>query len=348
MQGSPFINRLRQLCQDNPATIAFPESSDPRIWGATSELLDNRSFANVVLFSRDPLSVYQDAKHAGYDLRRFGDKILWAEQTFSELSQSTSEKALAYHAQRGRPTVSLEAEEVGRNPLAQAGVLLESNKVDVVLAGAQATTSEVIRAAIRFVGLAEGCRTVSGAFILRRGNQDTAKSGDEVLLFADAGVVIEPTQKQLVDIAFASAKTYAQLCGGLDKVALAFLSFSTHGSAQHPAAEKVAAAAATFNKLYPDICADGELQFDASYVSEVALRKCRESSVSGAANCFIFPDLNSGNIAYKIAQRLGNFDAFGPVLQGVRRPYSDLSRGASLGDIVASAYINRLRGLEVD
>jgi phosphate acetyltransferase len=217
--------------------------------------------------------------------------------------------------------------------LSAAAELLKNNEVDVVLAGAQYTTADVVRCALKEVGLSAGTKTLSSSFMMLK--------GDQSLVFADCGVVIRPTLEQLVDIAHSSAQTFVALSS--EKARVAFLSFSTRQSAMHDESTRMADAAKLFKKHYPNIISDGEIQFDAAIDPQVANKKSPESPLEGNANVFIFPDLNSGNIAYKIAQRLGGFIAVGPILQGSSKILSDLSRGASVVDIEAAAYINLAR-----
>jgi phosphate acetyltransferase len=227
--------------------------------------------------------------------------------------------------------------KLAESPLIQAGNLLYEDHADCVVAGCVATTADVIRAAISTVGLAPGIRTVSGSFLMDRSDVNV----EETFVFADCGVVIDPSTEQLVDIAKSSADTLQKLTHKAPVVA--FLSFSTKQSADHPAADKVRSAARLFQQKYPTIESDGELQFDSAIIPAVGAKKAPGSRVPGRANCFIFPNLDAGNIAYKITQRLAGFGAYGPILQGLSKPYSDLSRGASPEDIAISAIINILR-----
>jgi phosphate acetyltransferase len=228
--------------------------------------------------------------------------------------------------------------------LGAAAELLRDGEVTAVLAGAVATTASVIRAGISGVGLAPGVRTVSGAFIMYRPTP-AGPAAPRLLLYADAGVVIAPTVNQLVDIASESAKTWQRIVTPITGEApvLAFLSYATKGSATHETAARIAEAQALFKQRHPEVASDGEMQFDAAIDAEIGARKAPGSPVAGRANCCVFPDLAAGNIAYKITQRLGGYDAYGPILQGLNKPFSDLSRGSTVADIVMSACINLLR-----
>lgn len=270
-------------------------------------LLTEQAVKSVTLYT-DKAATLAVAKTAGVKLDRHGAGIVW----------------------------STPSGPASTARLADAAAAISRGDLDAVLAGNQSTTADVIRAGISGVGLAAGVRTVSGAFIMNR------VASNEVLLYADCGVVIAPTVKQLVDIASESVKTWRLVMPATPPV-VAFLSFSTKGSASHEAAEKIAEAHRAFKERCPDVASDGELQFDAAVDAEIGRKKAPGSPAAGRANCFIFPDLGAGNIAYKITQRLGGFEAYGPVLQGLSRPFSDLSRGATVADILASAYINLAR-----
>jgi phosphate acetyltransferase len=318
----------------------LPESADPRTVEAAWRLTQSGCVRDIVLFGRS--EVKATCQQLGLDFARLATGVRFAEEAFQDLSEQAVQHLQHKLAAKGKTISPAELSAQAENRLLLAGELLHQGEVDAVVAGAVASTAAVIRAAISSVGLAEGCRTVSGSFILHK---DQPTPGQPpVMIFADAGVVIEPTEHQLVDIAASTAQTWDRLLAAQHGPArVAFLSFSTHGSAEHPAAARMASAHRQFQTRFPEISSDGELQFDAAIVPEVAQRKCANSPIAGRANCFIFPDLNAGNLAYKIAQRLGGYAAFGPILQGLRRPYSDLSRGANAAEIYASCLVNMLR-----
>lgn len=222
--------------------------------------------------------------------------------------------------------------------LQRAAAMLREGAVDGVVAGAAHTTAEVVRTALKVVGLRDGVRTLSSSFFMEvpgfRGR------GTEVLTFTDAGVVPAPGRRQLVEIAGEAVRLRRQVVG--DEPRVAFLSYSTLGSAGGRSVEKVREAARRFRALQPDVAADGELQADAALVPEVARGKAPDSPVAGTANVLVFPGLDAANIAYKLVQRLAGALALGPILQGLGAPMNDLSRGASVSDIVHIAAITGL------
>jgi len=313
----PVHKLVSDRCRAKPGRLALPESTDPRVLAAADRLLSGGTMETIWLFSeRD--ETLKIAENSGIDLTLWegerspvkGARIRWALQECPEKAAS------------------------GMGILHQACELLYEGVVDAVVAGSIAATRDVIRAAISGVGLAPGVRTVSGSFIM---------DGSNTYIFADCGVVIDPTIEQLCDIAWESVRTWQGVLNDRGDPVVAFLSFSTKGSASHPLQEKAAAAAALFRERYPEIPSDGEMQFDAAFDQEIGQRKAPGSPIPGRANIFIFPDLNAGNIAYKITQRLGGYDAYGPILQGLAKPFCDLSRGATVEDIVTVSQISLLR-----
>ncbi len=217
------------------------------------------------------------------------------------------------------------AEQMATSNLGFAAMLVRNNLADGTIGGAVATTADTVRTALQLIGKAETAKIVSSFFIMHLPIQQ------KYVGFADCGLVVEPNEQELAEIAINTAQSYQALTGNQPKIAM--LSFSTLGSASHPEAQKMASAVAIVRQQYPDIIIDGEVQFDAAIDAAIAAKKMQNSPLSGDANIFIFPNLNAGNIGYKIAQYVGGAVAIGPILQGLAKPANDLSRGCSADDI---------------
>lgn len=299
--------------------LVFPEATDQRVQAAARQI-QSEGLAEVVLVTNDEVV---ESENVG----------VVAPASDSRLD----EFAALYCSSRPRTKVAV-ARKIVAKPLFFAGMMVRSGAADAMIAGATTTTAKVIEASLLTVGLAPGIQTPSSSFLMVLPAQAPGASPARVLLFADCAVNVSPTESELADIALASAHTYQSLTGQVPRVAM--LSFATHGSASHELVSKVANATRLAHEKNPNLLIDGELQADAALVERVALAKVqRESTVAGAANVLVFPSLEAGNIAYKLTQYLGQAQALGPILQGFSRPLCDLSRGATIDDIVASAIL---------
>lgn len=239
--------------------------------------------------------------------------------------------AEAYALQRSAKGMTVEKALVELSqPNFFAAAMVANGDADGTIGGAVYSTPDIIRAALKAIGTAEGTKLLSSFFFIVFEGRDDLPSN--VNIFSDSGLVIDPNAKEMADIAIASAGSMKDLTGIDPKIAM--LSFSTHGSASHPNVDKVARATKIAKEKRPDLHVDGELQFDAAMVPSIGARKAPGSDVAGQANVFIFPNLDAGNIGYKIAQRFGGAKAIGPILQGLAKPANDLSRGCSAQDIV--------------
>jgi phosphate acetyltransferase len=303
-----FMDRVYQRAREIRPRIVFPEGDDPRIQEAARRV---------------------QAEGLG---------------TVEVLQRSTPDPRLpflAQHLRSRRPdkfTTDAAAVEALEHPLTAGACVVGIGAADVMVGGADYPSADTIRAALLAVGTAAGIATVSGAFYMIK--------DDRVLTFADCAVVPEPTSVQLADIAVAAARDRRRIVG--DAPVVAFLSYSTRGSAAGPRVERVQAAITQLRGRQPppDFVFDGELQGDAALVADVAARKAAGSVAGGRANVLIFPDLDAGNICYKLVQRLGGWTALGPILQGLARPIADLSRGATTDDIVDTTAIAILQSRE--
>ncbi|MCK8482534.1 phosphate acetyltransferase [Aliiroseovarius sp. S2029] len=238
--------------------------------------------------------------------------------------------ALYYELRKHKGITQSQADVAALNPHVFSALMVKAAHADGTVGGATATTAEIVRTALQVIGPKPDTKLVSSFFLMLFCEVHHARKG--AMIFADSGLVVDPTAEEMAQIALSSADSFITLTGEVPRVAM--LSFSTRGSSEHHSVSKVVTATQIAKQRAPDLLIDGELQFDAAFVPDVAARKAEGSPLEGVANVFIFPNLESGNIAYKIAQRVGGATAIGPVLQGLSKPANDLSRGCTAEDIL--------------
>jgi phosphate acetyltransferase len=322
-----FADELCQRARKLNKTIVLPETEDARTLQA-ADRLTREQIARVVLVG-DPDRVQADARAAGADVSRC--------EILSPLDQQVSAPLAdqLYQLRKEKGVTPDKARELIKDYLYFGTMLLKAGRVDGYVAGATHTTADNLRPALQLIKAAPGLRTVSAFFLMIHPDPRWGEKG--VMLYADSGMVEMPTAEQLADIAIASARSFRQLVGTEPRVAM--LSYSTKGSGKSTDTEKVIKATALARQAAPDLVIDGEMQADAALVPSIGERKCKGSPVAGRANCLIFPDLDAGNIGYKLTERLGGAQALGPLVQGMAKPAHDLSRGCSADDIVKVAAI---------
>ncbi len=307
--------------------IVFPEATDPRILGAASRLRSEELIEPVLI--GNPVEIEKAAEARGINVSNF--EILDPENY-----DRWDEMVEAFVERRNGKATKEQAEEILKDVNYFGTMLTYMGITEGMVSGAIHSTGDTVRPALQIIKTKPGISRTSGALLMVRGRDQ------EKYLFSDCAINVNPTAQELAEIAVDSAKT-AELFEIDPKVAM--LSFSTKGSAKAPEVDKVVEATKIAKELAPEYQIDGELQFDAAYISAVAQLKAPESEVAGKATVFVFPDLQSGNIGYKIAQRFGNFEAIGPILQGLNKPISDLSRGSNEEDVYKLSIITAAQTL---
>jgi phosphate acetyltransferase len=312
------IARITERAKQRVQTIVLPEGNDPRTWTAARQLADEAITVPIVLGS--DIECEAAMNEAGVN------NVAGITMINPESSSKREEYAAEFVKIRAHKGMTIElARETMKDVLFYGAMMVRMGDADGGVTGAAHTTGDVMRAAIQSIGMAQGISIVSSIFLM------TTPDG-RVFSFGDCAIVPDPDAEQLASIAIASAGTHKALTDTTPVVGM--LSFSTKGSASHPAADKVIEATRIAQQNAPQIAIDGELQLDAAILESVGSKKAPGSPVAGHANVLVFPDLNSGNIGYKLTQRLANAQAIGPIVQGLAKPFYDLSRGCSADDIV--------------
>lgn len=321
-----IIESIHAKAKSLKKTIVVPDATDERMIRAAKIIVD-QGIAHPILIGSEQ-EIRSKAQGLGVQLNNIRIVDPLHSDKLSDFSH------IFYNLRKSKGLEFTQAQETLKQPLYFGAMMVREGMADGSVAGSLSTTADVLRAGILVIGLAEGVSIVSSFFMM--------VFPHKVYTFADCGVVPDPDPQQLADIAITTAENHHKLTG--EEARVAMLSFSTKGSASHQRVEKVQAATRLAKKKRPNLILDGDLQLDAAIVPNVARSKAPGSPVEGNANVLIFPDLDAGNIGYKLAERMGGAKAFGPIVQGLKRPAFDLSRGCSVDDIINVVAINAVMG----
>lgn len=328
-----LLGEIRRRAALSNKTIVLPEGNEPRTLQAIKSIVDQKIARPILLGDEE-------------EIRMVALKYE-ADISGCEIVNPVNEDSLDYFTEiyyEMRKTKGIDREmarEIMKDPLYFASMMVKVGYADGEVAGASNTTSNVLRPALQILKTEPGIASISGALVMVIPNCEYGENG--IIVFADCGVTPVPTAEQMAEAAWLSARTAFNICG-IKNPRVGMLSFSTKGSASHPVVEKVAHAVEICKERFPDLLVDGEFQADAAIIPEVAAIKAPGSSIAGKCNVLIFPNLQAGNICYKLVQRLANAQAVGPILQGISQPVNDLSRGCSVEDIVNVVAITALQG----
>jgi phosphate acetyltransferase len=332
-----LLDTIKQNARKHNMRIVLPEGYEERNIKA-ADIAIGEGLARIILLG-DPSEILAHAAKLG--LKNIEKATLVDPKSHAKKQHYIN---MMVELRKNKGMTPEEAAKLIEDPLYLGVLMIKNGDADGEVSGADHATGDVLRPAFHYVKTAPGITVVSGAFIMILQDKNYGENG--ILIFADSAVHPDPTDKQLAEIAVATAHTARTICGFEPKVAL--LSFSTKGSAKHELVDKVISAAAIANQMAPELMIEGELQGDAALVESIGLLKAPGSKIAGKANVLIFPDLNCGTIAYKLVQRLAHAEAIGPVLQGMAAPINDLSRGCSVSDIVSMIAItaNQAAGIK--